>query len=151
MRRDLTALRRDLGILWKHVHSSDRPPPNGDPNAAPVEIAGEPSLTDQIENVMADHDSLEGRMLAAVATVENRVMGELKKQSNDMGVGESGWSFLRTKTGRREAIAILTLVTTAIGLIAALLRGEPAHAPPPPPSVVVVDPSMLRPAPAVSR
>lgn len=157
----MIALRRDLGILWRHVRGGSSPPP-GDPSQAPDEILGEPPIAEQIDNVSEttsqlglDMAALEGRVIGAIAEVKQHatnaaagvkvdVMRELKTQSSEMGVGQTGLAFLRTKTGRREAIGLLTLVVTAIGLIASMLRGgnQPASAATPP-VVVLTAPDAL--------
>jgi hypothetical protein len=153
--KEQRALRRDFGVLWRKVHgstSSSPPPPDGDPERAPAEAHGEPGIIDQIETVEGatsevslEMAALEGRMIAAVAEVKSSVSGvkqavmaELAQQSKEMGITDrrrSVGEWLGTRSGRREAITMLTLAVTAIGLIVGLLRGE---APKPAPSVVVV-------------
>lgn len=125
-------------MLWKTVNGSDRPPPDGDPDRAPEETSGEPSLVDRIEQAGGEVDELEGRFMAMVAGVENRVMGELRKQSADMGVGRSGFAFLKTKQGRVLAVTMLTLILTSFGQIVGALRGAPSPAPAAAPTVFYV-------------
>lgn len=154
--RDVIALRRDLGTLWRKVNGGSNPPPLGDPDKAPAEYAGDEPLIDLVEQAR-EHASeaslevaaLEGRMIGALATVKREIMGELKEQSKDLGVGTHGTAWYRSKTGRREAIALLTLIVSGLGIIAATIRGTPPPpAPAPAPTYVIAAPA---PSPAVSR
>ena len=168
--RDVVAIRRDLGILWRHVHGSDRPPPNGDPERAPVEVAGEPAIRERLEsfndatdNLSLELAALEGRTIAAVAQVEKKVVdtvkaatagmrseimgelrvqtSELKTQSKDMGI-ERKW--YETKQGRTQVLALATLIVGLVGTIAGGIRAASSA---PTPTIIVAPP----PSPAVSR
>lgn len=169
----MVAIRRDLGILWRHVHGSDRPPPNGDPERAAIEVAGELPIREQLEsfndatsNLSLELAALEGRTIAAVSQVEKKVVdtvkaattamrgeimgelrvqtSELKTQSKDMGI-ERKW--YETKQGRTQVLALATLIVGLVGTVAAGVRSAAAPAPAPAPTIIVAP----VPPPAVSR
>lgn len=162
--RDVVAIRRDLGILWKHVKGTSATPTLGDPECAPAEEAGEIPLIDRINDATETASeaslevaALEGRMIAGLAAVETKLMNELRpqstelaKQSEDMGVGKHGLDFWRSKQGRQYATTILTLVVTALGLLANMTSGCTGHAPPAPapvPTIIVAPAATPPPAP----
>lgn len=133
-------LRRDLQVLWVTVKGSDPPPPPGDLSKAPEQVAGSPSLVDQLEATDGAVDELEGRMLVGIAGVEARVMNALASTRTEvmkeLGTGRSLWSFLKTKQGSALAVGLagllLTTITTIVGAArssSASLPAQPAAAP----------------------
>lgn len=173
--KEVTAVRRDLAVLWKHVHGSGRPPPLGDPERAPEEVAGEPAIVEQLDELSESASetslevaALEGRMIRGFSDLRSAVMTELKEQSKAAGVRDQAgrlvtdggglWAFLRTKQGRILAATIVASFSTTLITIATLIVSA-SHSSPPPPAAspasptIVIDGTMLnRPAaPAGSR
>lgn len=152
--RQILALHRNLGVLWRRVHGSDPPPP--DPGKAPDEVAGTielgpdgkpihvpsvPPLDDRIEHAesMASQASLElasleGRMINSFAAIN----AELKRQSSVMGVGQAGarWLF-----GTREGWKVLAMMFAALASAYAAARSYVTPAPAPPQVVYVPAPA----------
>lgn len=112
----VTVLGEDVAHLKRLVHGSDPPP---DAGAAPlVEAVG--VATRKASSASLETASLEGRMLAGFASLEQR----LAAQDRALGVGRSGLRFLFSPPMLRALPAVIA----AIAALAAALRGAPAPA-----------------------
>lgn len=144
-RRAIATTNRNFGLLWRHVHGSEPPPPTDGsgamedayqhPSVPPLErIAHEAHA--RASSSSLELAALEGRVIAGFASLRGEVMGELRRQSSVLGVGAQGVRWLFTT---REGFKILAMVVTTVTATYAAVRShDPGGAREPRPQVVVV-------------
>ncbi len=120
-RREVARLATRVEALEKTVHGSDPPPPPADGEPSPIPLADmAQAASDTASNANLEVASLEGRMIAGFATLEKKLAdrdaalaGELRKQSNAMGIGRHGIRRLLTPQNRTLLVQIATLAGAA--------------------------------------
>lgn len=146
-RRAIATTNRNFGLLWRHVHGSEPPPPT-DGGAMDAEAYQHPSVP-PLERIAHEAHArasssslelaaLEGRVIAGFASLRGEVMGELRRQSSAMAIGAQGVRWLFTT---REGFKILAMVVTTVTATYAAVRSHDKERPERAPQVVVVAPS----------
>jgi hypothetical protein len=132
----VTVLARDVRELKRAVHGSDPPP-------------GYP-LTDAVEGAQAKASSasleaaaLEGRMLAALASVDHKIEAVARQnaeQSRAQGIGLHGFAYLLSRDGLKQISATTAAVAAIVAAVASSGTCQAVHLADPPRSVQGVAP-----------
>lgn len=162
----IIAVNRNLGVLWRRVNGSNPPPP--DPNIAPTEYAstigpdGErmPSMPplDEVatqaqqlaSSASLEVAALEGRMISGFSSLERKVMDELKKQSQTLGVGVQGLKWLGTKEGAKTLAVVAAAIFSGYVAVRPAPKAEVQAAQPTPQVVVLSAPPASAVTPTIS-